>query len=93
MESLSQKRVSITVTGRVQGVGFRYSAKHKAVELGLAGFAQNLFDGSVSIEVEGMTESVDRFIEWCRLGPPRARIRSVDIESLPTAGFTNFIIR
>jgi len=48
-----KKHVNITVKGRVQGVGFRYSAMEAAEELGIKGFVRNMPDGSVYIEAEG----------------------------------------
>lgn len=93
MEYQSRQRVSIIVTGRVQGVGFRYSARQKAIEMNLTGFVRNLPDGSVSIEAEGRIEDVERFLQWCHNGPPRAIIRSVDYSFQPALGYENFGIR
>lgn len=55
------QRVTIFVRGRVQGVGFRWWARARALELGLVGFARNLADGRVEICAQGPREAVERF--------------------------------
>jgi acylphosphatase len=68
---------SIRVTGKVQGVFYRASARDEAERLGLSGFVRNEPDGSVYAEAEGEKETLDRFVEWCRRGPPHARVDMV----------------
>jgi acylphosphatase len=70
-------RVRIVVSGRVQGVGFRYAAVTQARRLGLAGWARNQPDGSVEIVAEGAPGATGELIAWCRRGPPAARVASV----------------
>lgn len=50
--------------GRVQGVGFRYYAVHKARHLGLTGWVRNLYDGTVEMEVQGLEEQIDQLIQF-----------------------------
>ncbi|MDM8266523.1 acylphosphatase [Limosilactobacillus pontis] len=57
--------VQLTITGRVQGVGFRWGTLQIARQLGLCGFVRNQADGTVYVEAQGPKETVDRFI--CRL--------------------------
>lgn len=57
-------RKHILFFGRVQGVGFRYYATHMATHLGLTGWVKNLYDGSVEMEVQGSTLSIDELIEY-----------------------------
>jgi acylphosphatase len=71
-------RARIVVRGRVQGVWYRGSARDEARRLGLVGWARNRADGSVEILAQGEARALDRFVEWCREGPPLARVRSVD---------------
>jgi acylphosphatase len=80
-------RARIVVRGRVQGVWYRGSARDEARSLGLVGWARNRADGSVEILAQGPATALDRFVEWCREGPPLARVRSVDrtAESIPEA--------
>jgi acylphosphatase len=79
------------VSGRVQGVGFRFFAADAAQREGLAGSVRNLEDGRLEAIAEGEAESVVRFERALRQGPSRARVEHVrveDIEPLATRGFT-----
>ncbi len=78
------ERVRLTIAGRVQGVGFRYSAYAVAHRLGLRGWVRNTFDGSVETTVEGTPEAVQEYIAWCRQGPRMAQVTDVDVA--PAAG-------
>lgn len=82
----------IKVEGRVQGVGFRWSAAREARNLGLAGFVKNMPDGSVYIEAEGTREDLDDFVNWCKIGPPFSSVETVEVGSFPTEGYSEFII-
>lgn len=73
--------VIIRVYGRVQGVGFRYSAVQAATAMGVCGFVCNEHDGSVTIEAEGSREQIDHLIAWCRRGPSRSEVS--DVRSFP----------
>ena len=75
----NQVRVHLFVSGRVQGVLFRQSARAKALELGLAGWAHNLLDGKVEILCEGERGNVEQFIKWCKIGPPLGKVGHVDV--------------
>ena len=86
-------RAKINVSGQVQGVFFRRSAKLKADYLGIAGWARNIDDGSVEVMAEGDREKVDEFIKWCKKGPPFAKVEKVEIEELKgIEGFSDFSI-
>ena len=78
------------VSGCVQGVFYRASAKTKADELGITGFVQNLPDGNVYIEAEGPDEKLDLFKAWCGEGPPRAQVDQVEIKEGGLKNFTSF---
>jgi acylphosphatase len=75
------KHVSITVFGKVQGVGFRYSAIEKAIELGLTGIINNYQKNQVQIEAEGEVDQLKQFLAWCHRGPQGARVDKVDYAS------------
>jgi acylphosphatase len=66
-------------------VGYRYFARETAVMLGLSGFARNLPGGDVEVEAEGERESLERFLEALRQGPPASRVSGVEAEWLETA--------
>lgn len=85
--------VNITVTGRVQKIGFRYSTLEVANQLGIAGFVQNLPDGSVYIEAEGPEEAIKTFIGWCHEGPRWAHVEHVDVETSAMKNFSAFEIK
>ena len=84
------RHLSILVSGRVQGVFYRASAKSKAEELGLTGFVQNLPDGKVYMEVEGTDEKLDGFKAWCAEGPPRAQVEQVEIKEGELKNYKSF---
>jgi acylphosphatase len=70
----------LTITGRVQGVGYRDWAMTTALRLGLAGWVRNCTDGSVEALVVGDDQAVGEMIDACRRGPTMARVDNVDIE-------------
>ena len=69
------------VSGKVQGVFFRASARDRALALGLRGFAKNLPDGRVEVIVAGDDAAIDELAAWLREGPPMARVD--DLERMP----------
>lgn len=88
-------RARIVIEGRVQGVGFRYSACGEAQRLGLSGWVRNLPDGRVALEAEGDEEVVRQLIDWCHQGPRFARVDRVDVDAgeVDTALYDGFTIR
>ena len=83
----------ISVSGRVQGVYFRVSAKQKALDLGVRGFVQNDSDGTVSVEVEGEPNAVEQMVSWCKKGPGLARVKAIEVTELPARNFVSFDIK
>jgi acylphosphatase len=82
------------ISGRVQGVGFRYFVAAAAACEGIHGWVANRPDGSVQIAAEGEAEAVERFERAIRRGPPAARVEAVEIEETTPAGReTGFSIR
>ncbi len=88
-----QKHISIKVSGRVQGVYYRASTHEAAQRLGVKGFVKNEPDGSVYIEAEGDDAILDALVEWCRQGPPAARVTNVEIDEGTWHGFTEFAVK
>ena len=74
---MSDIRVRMIISGRVQGVWFRDSTRGKANELGVYGWVRNRPDGDVEVLAEGSEEKVSQFIAWCHHGPPHARVTQV----------------
>jgi acylphosphatase len=70
---------SLQISGRVQGVGFRYQMAGAARGLGITGWVRNRRDGSVEAMVEGTPDAVAKIIAWARHGPPHAVVAAVEI--------------
>ncbi len=85
-ERAASKRVHLWISGRVQGVFFRASARDEARRLGLRGWVRNLPDGRVEAVAEGSSEGVDAFVAWCHSGPPMARVDHVEVVEEPPTG-------
>ena len=80
------------VSGRVQGVGFRYFTQDIARREGLTGLVRNLPDGRVEVIAEGDDTAVDRLEAALRQGPPRSRIDRIEVDALaPTTGYVGFV--
>jgi acylphosphatase len=89
---MRMKTVSITISGKVQGVFYRQGTKEMATALGIKGAVRNMPDDTVNIIATGDPEKIARLIEWCRLGPPRARVFDVSVEEVPLQDFERFSI-
>jgi acylphosphatase len=70
----------VTISGRVQGVGFRYALADEARARSLGGWVRNRRDGTVEALLAGPQAEVEAVIEWARHGPPAARVSSVEVE-------------
>jgi acylphosphatase len=81
------------VTGRVQGVGFRWSAQEEARRLGLAGWIGNEDDGAVSGVAQGPPESLEAFHRWLSVGPRSARVEAVAWDVAEPSGLRLFVVR
>ena len=90
---MTQRAVQVVVTGRVQGVGFRWSALDRATALGVAGWARNLHDGSVEAWVEGPADAVAKMVEWLHEGPAWASVRHCKVTEHSPLGMSDFFVR
>jgi len=86
------RHINLKIYGQVQGVFFRQGVKDMALELGLAGFVRNEPDGSVYLEIEGEESALEKMAEFCRKGPPGAKVNSLDISEGAVQNFTGFNI-
>jgi acylphosphatase len=82
-EVLNDVCARVFVSGRVQGVFFRYTCAREASDAGLRGLVRNLPDGRVEALFQGSKPSVERLIAWCHDGPPAARVDAVDVAFEP----------
>jgi acylphosphatase len=85
-------RRHVWVSGRVQGVWFRQGAQQEAERLGVRGWVSNRPDGRVEGAFEGPRDAVDTLVAWCRKGPLRARVQSVEVRDELVLGETGFRI-
>ncbi len=84
----------VIVTGRVQGVYFRMATRRAVLGRGVSGWVRNRPDGTVEALFEGDRAAVDDAVDWCRKGPPSARVERVDVEwGVYTGEFESFDIR
>ena len=88
----SELRLDLVIEGRVQGVGYRYSAKMKAESLGIKGSVQNIDDGSVFVTAQSEKEAMKKFVGWWYKGPPGAIVRNVGKVQGKTEEFSEFIV-
>ena len=76
------RAIRATVSGRVQGVGFRYSTVSKAHELGVTGWVRNAANGTVEVHGQGTPDDVEAFLAYLRAGPMAARVAGVTVVSV-----------
>jgi acylphosphatase len=84
--------IRLIITGRVQGVFYRKSAKEKADALNITGMVKNIAGGEVEIIASGTKEQLDNFIAWCKVGPPKAVVTKIEIEEQPLQLFLDFSV-
>ncbi|MEO6290134.1 MAG: acylphosphatase [Ginsengibacter sp.] len=82
----------ILITGSVQGVFYRLSAKKKAIQTGITGWVKNTPEGNVEIIACGPIIQLREFVEWCEKGPAKARVDKVITEDTTAQIFTEFKI-
>jgi len=74
----------LVISGRVQGVGFRYSMSEEAERLGVTGWVRNRRDGTVEAVLDGATDAVDAVLAWARRGPRGASVTEVEVTEIPS---------
>ena len=79
------KTVKATVSGKVQGVGFRYYVKSHADDLGLKGYARNLADGRVEVLMQGASENIQQLLSRLEQGPRFSTVSSVEMTDCGTS--------
>ena len=88
------QRVEVIISGRVQGVGFRYSTCRVAQRNGLTGWCRNNPDHTVTAVFEGEQTALEAMLDWCRRGPALARVDDVQAHwSEATGEFSSFSIK
>lgn len=82
------ERLELRITGRVQGVGFRWHTCEQAQRLGLSGWVRNRADGSVQVVAEGGRDRLEALAAWAAQGPARARVDGCEAFWSPATGLT-----
>lgn len=91
MSEKNQQRCHAYLSGRVQGVGFRFFTLRAAQDLGLTGWVRNLWDGRVEVVAEGEFQALNRFLGELRKGPISSSVDDVEVEFLEAQGdFSSF---
>ncbi|MFO7984797.1 MAG: acylphosphatase [Desulfatiglandaceae bacterium] len=92
--STNKSRAHVMISGRVQGVFFRAETRETAQSLDLSGWVRNTPDGRVEAVFEGNSDAVQKMVEWCKEGPPSARVEHVDVDYADYIGeFDSFSVR
>lgn len=76
---MDEKIIRIKIYGLVQGVFFRAYTREIAKKLGVKGYVRNMPDGSVEVLAKGNQEALKKLIEFCKQGPPEARVEKIKI--------------
>ena len=88
------KRIHVYISGKVQGVFFRAETHRAAMGFKLTGWVRNMDDGRVEAVLEGEDSDVEKMIEWCKTGPPSARVENITTsEEQYTGSFHDFSIK
>jgi acylphosphatase len=91
---MPKRAVHVFITGRVQGVGYRYSTLYQAQNLGITGWVRNTYDGKVEAFFEGDEKAVDEMLKWCQSGPSMAFVSNIDMQRRTYTGeFKDFSIK
>ncbi len=83
----------IHISGKVQGVSFRYYILKEAQRLGIFGWVKNLENGQMEVVAQGKEEELQQLIRLCRKGPPYAEVERVDMEEIPEEKMEGFEIK
>lgn len=86
------QRAHVFISGRVQGVGYRFSTRSQAKHLGIAGWVRNLPDRRVEAVFEGPAAAVEAMIRWCHRGPLDAAVTDVAVDQEQPQGLQGFDI-
>ena len=86
------KSYHLSIKGRVQRVFYRESAKREANRLGVTGWVKNKPDGSVELLACGTEDTVQKLVEWCKTGPPLAKVTEVTVGEVEPQVFDAFTV-
>jgi acylphosphatase len=84
--------LKVVITGKVQGVYFRATAKQEAIKLNVHGYVKNQSDGTLLLELQGTEPTINSMIKWCHKGPILAKVDQVTTKDQAFQNFTSFEI-
>lgn len=87
---MDNERLTALISGQVQGVGFRFYVQRNALDLGLAGYAENLADGRVEVVAEGLRSELEYLLVKLKNGPSHAVVETMDISWGKATGLEGF---
>ena len=87
---MDRKTLHLLIEGKVQGVFYRASAKEKADELKITGWVKNTKEGNVEILCQAGEAVLQQFINWCKQGPSRAKVKDVKVTEITAENFQDF---
>ena len=91
---MDKKTIRVIISGRVQGVCFRMETERAAEKFGIYGWVRNRRDGTVEALIEGTSDKIDEMLNWCREGPPLAKVTDLKIFEEEYRGeYKDFTIR
>lgn len=82
--------VHVFISGKVQGVGYRYSTVQEAQRLEIKGWVRNCLDGRVEAIFEGTEPQIEEMLQWCHQGPKTAKVTDVIVETIETKLYLDF---
>ena len=85
--------IKIIISGRVQGVGFRYFVNEKANQLNIKGYVKNTFDGKVEVIAQGRKSDIEHLIKCCKVGSPLSIVKQTDYQDIPPIHHSVFNIK
>lgn len=88
---MEKRGCKIIVTGKVQGVGFRYFTFKEASRLGVTGHAKNLLNGDVEVLLYGDSEKIDVMLKWLRKGPKTSQVDGIAPSEINYINQKNFV--
>jgi acylphosphatase len=85
--------VHVFISGKVQGVGYRYSTVKEAQRLEIRGWVRNLLDGRVEAVFEGTEPLIEQMLQWCEQGPRNSKVTDVTVETIEPHFYKGFEVR
>ncbi|WP_027340596.1 acylphosphatase [Halonatronum saccharophilum] len=86
MSNKSNKAIKVLIKGKIQGVGYRANTHQKATQLGITGYIRNTTGSTIELVGEGEEESLNKLVDYLKVGPSGAEIEEIDVEWIEATG-------